>query len=321
MKIRILTAGDVRAALPMRRAVDAMRSAFSQFSAGEVEVPLRGRVATGKGVTLLMPAFVKGTGELGVKIISIYDGNPPLGLPTVTATVLVLDPDTGLPRALMDGSSLTAIRTGAAGGLGAEVLSRHDARRVVLFGAGVQARTQLEAVLAVRRIEEVAVVDPLPEAARRLAADFDGREDGPRVTVAVDAAAAVRRADIVITATTSRTPVFDGNDLPPGVHITAVGSFMPDVQEIDAVTVERSYVVADSRDMALEEAGDLIIPNAAVDAEIGEIVNGARPGRRDDEQITLFKTVGVAVQDAVAAAAVLARAEEEGRGTVVELGN
>jgi len=308
----------VRAALPMRQAIDAMRSAFGQLSAGQAEVPLRGRVGTGKGVSLLMPAYMKQTAELGVKIISIYDGNPQRGLPTVTATVLVLDPETGLPRALMDGSSLTAIRTGAAGGLAAEILSRPDSRRMVLFGAGVQARSQLEAVLTVRQIQEVAVVDQIPEAARRLAADYDGRAGGTHVMVADDPAAAVRRADIVVTATTSRTPVFDGKDLQPGTHVTAVGSFMPDVQEIDAVTVARSFVVADSCAMALEEAGDLIIPGAVVDAEIGEIVNGVRPGRQNDEQITLFKTVGVAVQDVVAAAAVLNRAEQEGIGTEVD---
>ncbi|HDI60896.1 MAG TPA: ornithine cyclodeaminase [Desulfobacteraceae bacterium] len=319
MKIRILTASQVRAALPMPAAIDAMRSAFSQLSAGEAEVPLRGRVGTGKGVSLLMPAYMKKSGELGVKIISIYDGNPQRGLPTVSATVMVLDPETGLPLAFMDGSSLTAIRTGAAGGLAAEILSRSDARRMVLFGAGVQARTQLEAVLAVRQLEAVAVVDPSAGAARRLAADFDGRPGGPRVGVAEDPSAAVRRADIVVTATTARTPVFDGNDLRPGAHVTAVGSFMPDVQEIDADTVKRAYVVADSRSMALAEAGDLIIPRAVVEAEIGEIINGVRPGRRSDDQITLFKTVGVAVQDVVAAAAVLARAEAEGIGTVVEL--
>lgn len=321
MKIRILTASQVRAALPMPVAINAMRSAFSQLSAGEADVPLRGRLGTQRGVSLLMPAYLKKSGELGVKIISIYDGNPQRGLPTVTATVMVLDPETGLPRAFMDGSSLTAIRTGAAGGLGAEILSRPDARRMVLFGAGVQARTQLEAVLAVRRLEEVAVVDPLADAARRLAADFNGRPGGPRVVVADDPAAAVRRADIVVTATTAHSPVFDGNDLQPGAHVTAVGSFMPDVQEIDAVTVERAYVVADSRAMALEEAGDLIIPRAVVDAEIGEIINGARPGRQGDAQITLFKTVGVAVQDVVAAALVLDRAVAEGIGTVVDLGS
>ncbi|MEE4607499.1 MAG: hypothetical protein V2L15_01310 [Desulfobacteraceae bacterium] len=320
MKIRILTASQVRAALPMPEAIGAMRSAFSQLSAGDAEVPLRGRVGTGKGVSLLMPAYMKKSGELGVKIISIYDGNPQRGLPTVSATVMVLDSETGLPLAFMDGSSLTAIRTGAAGGLAAEILSRPDARRMVLFGAGVQARTQLEAVLAVRRLEEVAVVDPSAEAARRLAADFNSRPNGPRVVVADDPSPAVSRADIVVTATTARTPVFNGNDLRPGTHVTAVGSFMPDVQEIDAVTVGRAYVVADSRPMALAEAGDLIIPRAAVDAEIGEIINGARPGRQSDDQITLFKTVGVAVQDVVAAAVVLARAEKEGIGMVVELG-
>ena len=320
MTVRILTASQVRAALPMRQAIDAMRRAFGQLSAGQADVPLRGRIATENGVSLLMPAHTQGSGDLAVKIISIYDGNPGRGLPTVSATVLVLDPATGLPLAFMDGSSLTAIRTGAAGGLGAEILSRPAARRLVLFGAGIQARTQLEAVLTVRAIDHVTIVDPIPESARRLAADLESRPGAPAVKVTTDPAEALRAADIVVAATTSRTPVFDGRDLAPGVHVTAVGSFMPDVQEIDATTVKRAYVVVDSRSAALEEAGDLIIPNAAVDAEIGQIINAERPGRQSDDQITLFKTVGVAVQDAVAAAAVLARAEAEGIGTVVDLG-
>ena len=320
MPIRILTASEVRAALPMRQAIDAMRQAFAQFSAGQADVPLRGRIATAGGVSLLMPAYTRGSGDLAVKIISIYDANPARGLPTVSATVLVLDHETGVPRAFMDGAALTAIRTGAAGGLGAEILARPDARRLVLFGAGVQARTQLEAVLTVRRIAHVTIVDPVASAARRLADSLAARSQAPAVDVAEDPAEAVRAADIVVTATTSRTPVFDGRDLKPGAHVTAVGSFMPDVQEIDAVTVARAYVVVDSREAALEEAGDLIIPGAAVDAEIGEIVNGTRPGRCSDDQITLFKTVGVAVQDAVAAAAVLARAEAERLGTLVDLG-
>ena len=140
MEIRILTASDIRAALPMRAAVDAVGQAFKQFSSGNAEVPLRTRLHTEKGVTLLMPAYLKESRHLAVKTVSVYGDNPGLGLPTVTALVLVLDPRTGQPRALLEGDTLTALRTGAAGGLAAELLARKDAGRVVLFGAGVQGR-------------------------------------------------------------------------------------------------------------------------------------------------------------------------------------
>ena len=153
MEIRILTASDVKTALPMRKAIDAMRVAFGQFSAGHATMPLRAQIATDKGVSLLMPAYLRQSNDLGVKIVSIYGNNPNAGLPVVTATVLVLDPDTGLPVAFMDGGSLTAIRTGAGGGLAADLLARKDAVKVALFGAGVQARAQLEGVLAVREIK------------------------------------------------------------------------------------------------------------------------------------------------------------------------
>jgi ornithine cyclodeaminase/alanine dehydrogenase-like protein (mu-crystallin family) len=317
--IRILNAREVTACLPMPEAIEAMRSAFSQFCAGRTTVPLRGQLPTEKGVSLLMPAYLRKSGDLGIKVVSIYPDNPGSGLPTISATVLVLDPQTGVPLALMDGASLTAIRTGAAGGLAADLLAPADARTMALFGAGVQARTQLMAVLAVRNIRTLYLVDPFPEAAQRLADEVAGWPNAPEVRITADAGQAVRDAGIVVTATTSPTPVFDGSDLAPGTHVTAVGSFQPHVQEIDATTVDRSTVVVDSRDMSMEEAGDLIIPNATIDAEIGEIINGDHPGRQSAGEITLFKTVGVAIQDAAAAAAVLHHAEKENMGTVVEL--
>ncbi|RME51894.1 MAG: ornithine cyclodeaminase [Caldilineae bacterium] len=317
--MRILSAADVTAALPMPAAIEAMRRAFGQLSAGEADVPLRARVATEKGVTLLMPAYLRQSRELGIKIVSVYGDNPSRGLPLIAAAVLVLDPETGFPRALMDGASLTALRTGAGGGLAADLLARKDARVVGLFGAGVQARAQLQAVMAVRSIERVYLRSRTRQSAERLAAEIATWPDAPAVTLADSPRQAVQHADIVIAATTSSTPVFDGHDLQPGTHVTGVGSFTPQMQEVDAVTVRRARVVVDSREACMAEAGDLIIPGAEIDAELGEIVNGEQPGRRSEEEITFFKSVGVAVQDAAAAAAVLAQAEARGLGTVVEL--
>jgi len=319
MKIRILTAADIQKALPMNKAIEAVRSAFGQFSAGQANVPLRSRFYTDKGVTLIMPAHLKQTGDFALKVVSVYGGNQEKGLPTVAATVLVLDPESGMPLAFMDGDSLTALRTGAGGGLAAELLARKDARRAVLFGAGIQARTQLMAAMTVRALDEVTIVDTLPAAAERLAAEITQWERSPAVILDADPAQAVATADIVMAATTTTTPLFDGDLLKPGTHVTGVGSFTPDMQEIDAVTLKRARVIVDSREACQAEAGDIIKAEAAIDAEIGEIVNGTHPGREDETEITFFKSVGVACQDAAAAAAVLAGAEEKNLGQTIDL--
>lgn len=319
MQIRVLTAADVRASLTMNAAIDAVATAYAQLAVGKATMPLRSRVHTDKGVSLLMPAHLHESGDFAVKIVSVYGGNPDLGLPTVTATVLAMDSRTGLPLALMEGDSLTALRTGAAGGVAARYLARKDAKTVALFGAGVQGRAQLQAVMAVRDISRVAIVDPFEASARRLAEEIAGWPQAPEAVVEPFPRAAVSRADIVLAATTSKTPLFDGNDLKPGTHVTGVGAFTPEMQEIDPNTIARARVVVDQRDAVLAEAGDIIKAEAKIDAEIGEIVNGDKPGRQNDEEITFFKSVGLAVQDAVAAAAVLKAAEEKGLGTVIQM--
>ena len=304
----------------MAEAIEAVGRAFGQFSAGKAVVPLRSRIETEKGITLLMPGYLRETQEMALKAVSVFEGNPALGLPTVTAVVLVFDPATGVPVALMDGTSLTAIRTGAAGGLAADLLARPDAKRVVLFGAGVQGRSQLKAVMTVRKIEEIAIIDIREEAARKLADEVQTWPDAPEVQVLPPVDEAVRHADVIITATTSKSPLFNGEALKPGTHITAIGAFTPEMQEVDQATVDRARVVVDSREACLAEAGDLIKTRACIDAEIGEIVNGQAPPRQNSEEITLFKTVGLAVQDAAAAAALLRRAEKRNLGTTIDLG-
>ena len=320
MRIKILSAADVRAALPMPEAIDAMRHAYGQLSAGKVIAPPRQHISTDKGVTLLMPAHLPERSEFGIKVVSVYDDNPNLDLPRITATVLVLDPATGLPKAIMDGSSLTAIRTGAGGGVAADLLARKDAKTVGLFGAGVQARAQLQAVMAVRDIERVNLISRTKASAQQLATEISAWTDAPAVHLVPNPQQVVEDADIVICATTSATPLFDGNALRPGTHITAVGTFVPEKREVDTTTLRKAdRIVVDSREACLEEAGDLIIPNVEIDAEIGEIINGDKQGRQSNDEITFFKSVGVAVQDAVAGAAVLVEAEAKGLGTLVEM--
>ena len=320
MTIRILSASDVRAALPMSKAIEAMRHAYGQLSAGKALAPPRQHITSDKGITLIMPAYLPENSEFGIKVVSVYDENPNSNLPRITATVLVLDPETGLPKAFMDGTSITAIRTGAGGGVAADLLARQNAKTVGLFGAGVQARAQVQAVMTVRDIACVNLISRTQSAAQQLASEIATWDDAPKVNLTSTPQEVVRDADIVICATTSATPLFDGNDLKAGTHITAVGTFVPEKREVDTTTINRAdRIVVDSREACLEEAGDLIIPNVEADAEIGEIVNGDKPGRQADDEITFFKSVGVAVQDAVAAAAVLKEAETRDLGMLVDM--
>jgi ornithine cyclodeaminase len=319
MLIRILTSDDVKAALPMPKAIEIMKHAFGQLSAGKATVPLRSKISSDKGDTLLMPAYLHGSQDLGIKIVSIYKDNPSKDIPTVTAIVIVLDPQTGQPRALIEGDSLTAIRTGATGGLASELLARRNAKTVALFGAGVQARAQLQGVITVRSITRINLLDLSLSASQKLADEIATWEQAPAVNLVSNSKEAIQDADIIITATTSSKPVFDGHGLKAGTHITGVGSYTPQMREVDETTVQRARIVVDSRQACLAEAGDLIIPKATVDAELGEIINGIKPGRHSDEEITFFKTVGVAVEDAAAAAAILSEAETNGLGKVIEV--
>ena len=319
MQIRILTSDDVKTALPMPKAIEIMKRAFGQLSAGKATVPLRSKISSDKGDTLLMPAYLHGSQGLGIKIVSIYKDNPSKDIPTVTAIVIVLDPQTGQPKALIEGDSLTAIRTGATGGLASDLLARRDAKTVALFGAGVQARAQLQGVIAVRSITRINLLDLSLSTSQKLADEIATWEEAPAVNLVSNSKEAIQDADIIITATTSSKPVFDGHGLKAGTHITGVGSYTPQMREVDETTVQRARIVVDSREACLAEAGDLIIPKATVDAELGEIINGIKPGRYSDEEITFFKTVGVAVEDAAAAAAILFEAETNGLGKVIEV--
>jgi ornithine cyclodeaminase len=322
MKIRILSAADVQAAITMPEAIEAMRDAFSALSSGKATVPLRVALEMKDGVSLFMPAHLPGLGPAAAKVVSVHPGNVEQGLPMIHAVVLVIDPETGIPLALMDGTWLTALRTGAVGGLAADLLARKDASTAAVFGAGVQARTQLEALRAVRDIRDVRVVDPVPAAADAFVAEI---RDVPARRLD-DSDEAITGADVVIAATTSSNPVFDGRKIEPGTHVTGVGSYTPEMREVDAALVTRARVVVDQREAVLAEAGDIIGPitdgvvdESVIAAEIGEIVLGWQPGRTSAEEITFFKSVGNAVQDVAVAARVLAAAEADGTGIVVEV--
>lgn len=326
MTIRILSAADVREAIDPLAAIEAMRSAFGQLSSREASVPLRGQLSSAAGVTLTMPAYLSRTHELGVKIVSVFPENAYRGLEIVQGAVLLLDAETGAPRALLDGGELTARRTAAGSALATDLLAAPDASVLALFGAGVQARAHVWALAAVRRLREIRIVSRSGTTAELLAAELRSRAAGaihaaPTIQAVADPAEALRDADLIVTATTSAEPVFDGRDVQAGAHINAIGSFRPDMQEIDAGTVARARVVVDSRKAALEEAGDLIVPlrSGAVDeprisAELGEIVRGSSPPGRAGCEISLFKSVGNAAQDIAMAGALVAAAEDLGLG-------
>ncbi|MBX3280133.1 MAG: hypothetical protein KF868_19195 [Acidobacteria bacterium] len=327
--MRILRADDLTRAASMSEMIDAMRAAFIELSAGRAAAPQRLAldVESHAGVTLVMPAYLQAAESLTVKIVSVHARNPELGLPLIHGLVLAIDPATGRARALIDGGSLTAMRTGAASGLAADLLARADADTAALFGAGRQAQTQLAAVCAVRKIRRVFLYAPHRTSVDRFISAMSASLPGVELIAAATASAAVRDADIVCTATTSKTPVFEGADLKPGVHINAVGSFKPEVREIDAATIARaSKIVVDERASALAEAGDLIqainegvLRSEDIYAEIGEIAAGRRLGRESESEITFFKSVGNAVQDAAAAALLTARAESMNLGVEIDI--
>ena len=326
MRLILLSGADVLRLVPMAAAIDAMRSAFGQLSTGGATVPLRTPLEVEGGVALFMPGYLRETGALGGKIVSVFGGNAARGLPAIHALVLLLDAGTGVPRAVMDGTKLTALRTGAATGLATDLLARPEASVLAVFGAGVQARHQIEAVRTVRRVREVRLLDSVRSAAERLAAEVRASEDAPDVRVLDDPRAAVEGADVIVTATTSAHPVFPGASVAPGTHVSGIGSYTPQMQEVDEELVAKATVIVDARSGALAEAGDLVIPlrrglitEDHVRAELGEVVRGLHPGRTRPDEITFFKSVGNAAQDLAVAARALAEAERRDEGTVVEL--
>ena len=324
MQLRILTAADVRCCVTMEGAIEAMKTAFTQLSSGEAVIPNRVSVnSDGGGISLFMPGYLPREGHLAAKVVSVFGDNPGRGLPAIQGVVLVLDSTTGAPAALMDGTYLTALRTGAASGLATDFLAVPEASVLTLFGAGPQARTQVEAVRAVRPIREIRLVSRTLASAEVLAEEL--REVDVRVMD--DPGSAVRGAEIVVTATDSHEPVFPGWAAEPGVHVNAIGAFTPTMREVDGDLVAKAKVVVDDRTTVLSEAGDLVQAIAEdvftfddIYAELGEVVTGSVPGRESSEEITLFKSVGTAAQDVSLACRVLAEAERIGAGAVVEMG-
>lgn len=302
MHLPVIDAEGLRRALPMGAAIDALERAFG---GALPQAPLRSHVATPAGTLLVMPAT--GAEGVGVKLVTLTPSNPDRGLPLIHALYALFDAETQAPLALLDGAALTALRTGAVSGLATRYLARPEAARLVVFGAGVQARSHVEAMRAVRAVEHVVVVSRTRERAEALAAEL--RASG--LAAEVGEPEAVAEADLVCTCTTSPSPVFDGRRLASGAHVNAVGAYTPETRELDTEAVARARVVVETREVAMAEAGDLLIPMREgrigpehVLADLAELVRGAAV-RRSAEDVTAFVSVGVAFEDLVVARAAL----------------
>lgn len=325
MKLRILSGDDIDKALGMPQAIEICGRAFMELSSGQAVMPARMHLDTPGGTTLVKPAYLQRSRGLAMKLVTVFPQNPPKGLPTIQALVMVLDSETGTPSAIMDGTRLTALRTGAASGAASKLLARPESKVLALFGAGGTAPDQAEAVMAVRPIEELRIYTPSGDSSAALAADLKQKHPGLKAFAAQSPAQAVQGADVICCATTSTGPVFDPADVKPGAHINGVGSFKPEMKEVPLSGLANVRVYVDSLESAITEAGEVM---AALEAgalskedliELGAALNGDAPGRASEQEITVFKSVGTAVQDVATAQAVLEKAHELGLGTQAEL--
>jgi len=314
----LLSDADVARLLSMREAIDAVEKAFGEYARGAVLMPPRSTLMLDRfgGSVSLMPSYLEETGALATKLISIYPHNPEHGLPTTVAWIVVNDPETGMLEALMEATYLTAVRTGAVTGVAARYLAPKDSRVAAVIGCGVQGRTQAWAVAETCSLDTIRVFD-LSREQMRWFSDEMGPKLGVDIVPADSGEEAVRDADIVVTATTSREPVIRRGWLGDEVHVSAIGSFYPDHRELDTETVREAKVVVDSREAALAEAGDLIIPlkegaitEDHIHAELGDLVLGRRESRVEGDGLTVFKSVGLAIQDSSVASLVLKKWRE-----------
>ncbi len=314
----LLSRTDVSRLLTMEDAIAAVEDAFRQLALGTVTMPQRTaiKVTPHGGVHLGMPAYIGGEVDaLALKVVTVYPQNPiRYQLPTTIGLLVLSDPKTGAPLAVMDASYMTAVRTGAVSGVATKHLARPDARRVGIFGAGVQAQTQLAAVACARPIEGAWVYDSVGAKAQSFAAEMTGKLKVPVVPVQTPREV-VAGMDIIVAASSATEPVFDGSWLEPGQHINGVGAHAPATRELDTATVVRSKVFADSVDACFVEAGELILAmkEGAIGREhvkggLGDVVAGLVKGRERADEITLFKSVGLAIQDVATARLVYQRA-------------
>lgn len=326
-RFRLLTEEQVQSLLPMRDLVSAMESALARFSSGDVVQPVRTVLTVGPQHAFfgVMPAYVKEPARLGAKLVTVFNDNHQRGLPSHLATILLLDPDTGALLALMDGRYITEARTAAVSAVSARHLGRASAGTLAIIGTGVQARSHLEAFADVRALIDVRVWSPQARSRERFVAQMAGHTAAP-LRATDTAEAAIRGADLVVLATSSTTPVIEDAWVTAGAHVVSVGACRPDQREMPPELVARARVVVDSRAAALVEAGDVAMgiqegrfTETHVVGELGDVVLGRVRGRSSEDEVTIFKSLGMAIEDVVAADLVLRRAIETGGGTELTL--
>ena len=320
MSVRVLDEHEVRRLLPMGECIDVMADALASLSRGEVHNPLRFVVRPPGEPSLLglMPAHRGGGRRLwGLKTVAIFPSNAERGLDLHQGFVALFDGETGETRGILNAGGITAVRTAAVSGVATRLLAREDVSTLAILGAGIQAKAHLEAMRAVRHFDRVVAWSRTPG---RVAAELDG------VEAAGSAEEAVRAADVLVTATSAHEPIVRRDWLREGVHVNAVGSSIPTTRELDTATMRDAALFVDRRESTVNEAGDFLFPQREgaigpdhIRAELGELLIGAGEGRRSAEEITVFKSLGLAVEDLAAAEYVLARAEAEDAGTVVSL--
>lgn len=326
----LLSRENIKQVFTMKEAVEADKEAFRLFSEGKSVVPLRTNINAPKhnGAFLFMPSYVEEMECSAIKIVNVFPQNINKGLPTTPAQVLLIDGTTGVVVSVLDGTYVTQLRTGAASGAAFDILARKDAKKGALIGTGGQAATQLEAMMAVRDLEEVKVYDLNQE---RLQVFVEKMNEelaayGTKVAAAVSADDAVEDADLVVTVTPSSRPVFDGNKIKKGATVSCVGSYQPHMQEMDPVILTRaSKIYFDSVDAVLSEAGDILIPledgtitKDDFTGDLGDVLLGKVGGRENEEEIIVFKTVGIGTQDLVTAKKIYDKALAQGVGTIWE---
>ena len=332
-EILVLKESDISSIITMSDIISANKEALSIYSNQQSNIPLRTNIDVPeyKGQCLFMNGYAAPAKALGVKIVSVYPENINKNLTSVPATMVLVNVETGIVNALIDGTYLTRLRTGAVSGLATEILARKDSKIFALFGTGGQAITQLEAVLTVRKIELVKVFDIMYERAKefaqRMSNLYSKKFNNVKITAVKSSDEAVEDADIITTVTTSKKPVFNAEKVKKNVHINGVGSYTPDMCEIpEEILVRADKIYVDTKDGAINESGDLIQPIKKglikvekVNGELGEVINGKIKGRENDEEMTFFKTTGTAVLDLVAAQKIYEVAKKKNIGKVIDL--
>jgi alanine dehydrogenase len=324
---RLLNEAQVKSLLPMGDLIEAMENALARFSAGEVVQPVRTVLTVGptKAYFGVMPAYVPQPARMGAKLVTVFGGNEARGLPSHLATILLLDAHTGALEAILDGRYITEARTAAVSAVSARHLARAEAATLAIVGSGVQARSHLEALAEVRTLRDVRIWSPRPASRERFVAEMSGRTPA-QLRATASAEDAVRGADIVVLVTSSPTPVVQDGWVGDGAHVISVGACRPDQREMDPELVARARLYVDSRAAALVESGDVVqgiregrFTDSHVAGEVGQVVLGRVPGRAGAGEVTIFKSLGMAVEDVVAADLVLSRAVEQGAGAELSL--